>query len=233
MHGSPAGDLAQRILIGLQWLVLAAGIVLFVFGPSRERRFPTRRRGWIVVILGSTGLVLASVVGYVVYQFPQARFIPPSVVAQPLPPLHLAKDVSPELRALGERGRYLYAIAPCQLCHGSNGAGGGKINWRPMGTLWTRNISSNPVTGVGAWSDAELARAIRSGVSRNGYALHWQGMPWDHFSNWDEEDLRALIAFLRTLPSVNTVIPADRAPAPDDCAIYTFWLAPSTSDGCP
>ena len=63
---------------------------------------------------------------------------------------------------------------------------------------------------------AEIGRAIRSGVSRNGQALHWQGMIWDHASNWDEEDIRALIAYLRLLPAVNKKIQPDRAPAADD-----------------
>jgi len=38
----------------------------------------------------------------------------------------------------------------------------------------------------------------------------------------DEEDIRALIAFLRTLPPVTNKVPADRPPAPDDCEVYTF-----------
>jgi hypothetical protein len=98
--------------------------------------------------------------------------------------------------------------------------------------LWTRNITSDPQLGIGAWSDAEIARAIRSGVSRDGRALHWQGMPWDHFSNWDEEDIRALIAYLRTLPPVANAVPPPRPPAPDDCAVYTFWTSSSTVYGC-
>ena len=101
-----------------------------------------------------------------------------------------------------------------------------------MGTLWTRNITSDNETGIGRWSDAEILRAIRSGVSRNGYQLHWQGMIWDHASNWDEEDLRAVIAYLRTMPAVKNQVPMDRSPAPDDCEIYTFWTSPSHQQGC-
>lgn len=57
-------------------------------------------------------------------------------------------------------------------------------------------------------------------------------MIWDHASNWDEEDIRALVAYLRTLPAVVRQIPAARSPAPDDCAAYTFWIANSTVPGC-
>ena len=98
--------------------------------------------------------------------------------------------------------------------------------------LWVRNITSDLDTGIGTWSDAEVERAIRSGVSRDGYPLHWQGMIWDHLSNWDEEDMRAIIAYVRMLPPVKNKVPADRAPAPDDCDIYTFWTSASTTYGC-
>ena len=96
----------------------------------------------------------------------------------------------------------------------------------------TRNLTPDAETGLGKWSDAEIARAIRSGVSRDGYQLHWQGMIWDHASNWDETDLRAVIAYLRALPPVKNKVMPDRAPAPDDCEIYTFWTSESHTQGC-
>ncbi len=101
-----------------------------------------------------------------------------------------------------------------------------------MGTLWTRNVTSDRETGIGGWNDAQIARAIRSGVRRDGHMLHWQGMTWDHASNLDEEDIRALIAYLRVLPPVRTQIPTDRGPAPDDCEVYTFWTTKSNNPGC-
>jgi hypothetical protein len=104
---------------------------------------------------------------------------------------------------------------------------------RRWGTIWTRNISSDVETGLGAWSDAEIARAIRSGVSRDGRQLHWQGMTWDHFANFDEEDVRAVIAYLRILPPVEHEIPIYSPPSPDDCSIYTFWTVPDNfTPGC-
>jgi hypothetical protein len=53
-----ARDLPQQILMGLQWLVLLAGIVALVFGPPHERRFPRRARGWVLTILVIVRLVL-------------------------------------------------------------------------------------------------------------------------------------------------------------------------------
>jgi mono/diheme cytochrome c family protein len=65
---------------------------------------------------------------------------------------------TPEQAALSARGRYLYTVASCALCHGNEGAGGAKISWTAFGTLWSRNITPNRETGIGAWSDREIAR---------------------------------------------------------------------------
>ena len=130
-----------------------------------------------------------------------------------------------------ERGHYLYRVS-CVICHGADGSGGTPISWKQMGTLWTRNITAHPQAGVGNWTDAELARAIRSGVSRDGRQLHWQGMTWDQLSNLDEEDLRAIIAYVRVLPPVNRSVPRARPPADDDCETYTFYLQKSDQPGC-
>src|SRR5271154_6077514 len=98
------------------------------------------------------------------------------------------------------RGQYLFAVASCAFCHNNDGSGGFKISGglgTGFGAIFTSNISSDPVAAIGAWSDEEIARAIRSGVARDGRPLYWQGMPWDHFSNWDEEDIRSIVAYLR------------------------------------
>ncbi len=107
-----------------------------------------------------------------------------------------------------------------------------KVSWLPFGTLWVRNVTPDTATGIGGWSDAQIARAIRAGVSRDGRALHWQGMTWDHASNWDEEDVRALVVYLRGLPWVRHAIPAPHPPAPDDCVVYSFWVKRSALPGC-
>jgi hypothetical protein len=65
-----------------------------------------------------------------------------------------------------------------------------------------------------------------------GRSLWAQGMIWDHASNWDEEDVRALVAYLRAIPPIRRPIPPASPPAPDDCPTYTFWVASSTARGC-
>jgi mono/diheme cytochrome c family protein len=201
----------------------------------RDRRYPKRARGWVLLGLGILGLAICGCFANALYDIPLNTFLPPETIAQGassgIHPVDPTRFDAPEQAELAQRGQYIFTIA-CALCHGTNGSGGTKVSWKPFGTLWTRNITPDDATGLGQWSDAEISRAIRSGVSRDGYQLHWQGMIWDHASNWDEEDIRAVVAYLRTLPPVTKKIPADRPPAPDDCDTYTFWTSESTEYGC-
>jgi len=177
---------------------------------------------------------VAGVLLFVLSQWPAIRSMPPD----PLVKAVNAGDVKPDTRDMPaervrmvERGHYLYSVS-CAICHGTDGSGGMPISWRPFGTLWTRNITAHPQAGVGAWTDTELERAIRSGVSRDGRQLHWQGMTWDQLSNLEEEDLRAIVTYVRLLPPVNRAVPLPRPPAADDCETYTYYLEKSDQPGC-
>jgi mono/diheme cytochrome c family protein len=217
--------LAQRVVLVLGALLYAA-LRLRRRNPGRlprsGREAPRPSRG--LRALGVALLALLGLAAWVTARLPQ--IVPPDRLAAaiqgriPDPPA----EATPERAALLARGRYLFTVTSCAFCHGPDGAGGQKVSWKAFGTLWTRNVTPDLETGIGAWSDAEVARAIRSGISRDGRALHWQGMTWDLLSNLDEEDVRAVVAYLRTLPPVRKAIPPARPPADDDCDVYTFFL---------
>lgn len=110
------------------------------------------------------------------------------------------------------RGKHLvYGPAHCNFCHGSWDdlpkimAGetvdlkGGNAFQLPLGIIRTPNITSDRETGIGAVSDAHIARALRYGVDRDGHAL-FDFMP---FHNLSDEDLTAVISYLRTLQPVH------------------------------
>lgn len=120
-----------------------------------------------------------------------------------------------------ERGRYLVtAVAACLGCHSehdwkSHGApvvagleGAGEVMPIPdlPGTVVARNITSDRETGVGAWTDDELARAIREGVDREGQTL-FPMMPYERYRQMSDEDLASIIVYLRTLPPVRRALP--------------------------
>lgn len=225
----------QTILIWLQYLTLAGGLLAFVVTIPAEKRLPRGVRGWLGQIATLAGLGTLAFFIWVMYSTPVLPFVPAEIINQAVTSgIHQPNltGKTPEETALIERGKYLYTVTSCAFCHGNQGEGGAKVNQASFGTLWVRNISSDPAFGIGAWTNAEVARAIRSGVSRDGAALHWQGMVWDHLSNLDEEDLQAIIAYLRTLPTVDRDIPAPVPPSPNDCAEYTFFTVPSFTPGC-
>jgi cytochrome c553 len=217
------------------FVAAAIGVILLLWRPVQPRS--PGWRAWIWSGFKLVGGLLLIGIGWLVYQLPASPVIPPQKAADVFLSQIYRPDTSklPNLEQLAmvDRGRMLYTVLSCAMCHRGNGRGGVKISWRPFGTVWSRNISSDKTAGIGAWSDREIARAIRSGVSRDGGVLDWQGMIWDHASNLDEDDVRSIIAYLRTLPPVERKLPRPRAPAPEDCELAVFWLADDVlAHGC-
>jgi mono/diheme cytochrome c family protein len=106
--------------------------------------------------------------------------------------------------ALVKRGRDLAALGNCNDCHtvpGGKAFAGGLPVPTPFGTIYSSNITPDPDTGIGRWSEAAFRRAMRSGVDRAGHHLY-PTFPYDHFTNVTDEDDRALYAFLMTRSDV-------------------------------
>ncbi len=74
------------------------------------------------------------------------------------------------------------------------------------GAMCMPNITSDVGTGLGSWTDDEILRAIREGVSRDGKAL-FPLMPFDSYRHLPDEDAYAVVAYLRTLPAVDSPTP--------------------------
>jgi mono/diheme cytochrome c family protein len=78
------------------------------------------------------------------------------------------------------------------------------------GIAYPRNLTPDPETGLGAWTDDQIAQAIR------GDARHRSGaiivMPWPTFSKLSDEDVRAIVAYLRSLPPVRHRVPENVEP---------------------
>jgi mono/diheme cytochrome c family protein len=232
--GLPSAAPVERALSLAQWFIAGLMFLRFLLPGRGERRDARAWARTLGLASGAAGLVFG---GYVVYQLPNFSLVPPerveAVTLGGLPPVDMQRVGTSEERMLAERGRYLFNIASCAICHRARGEGGAMLSWRPFGTLYSRNLTRHPVHGLGKWTDAEIARAIRSGVSRNGRALHWQGMPWDMFSNLEEEDVRALVSYLRMLPPVDFRVNDPLPPSSGDCGTYSLYLLPlNQPPGC-
>ena len=83
------------------------------------------------------------------------------------------------------------------------------------GKVYAPNITPDPETGAGSWSDDQLARAIREGVGHDGRAL-FPFMPYQDFRALSDEDLASIIVYMRSLPPVRKQRPPTRADLPGE-----------------
>lgn len=146
--------------------------------------------------------------------------------------------IGPKSRALTERrfeatperlarGKYLAeSVTGCMACHtkldrkdlpGSYASAkkGGGASMDEGGDAWlvASNITPDVETGVGGWTDDQLARAIREGVSPEGRAL-FPAMPYGGYKNMSDEDLASVVAYLRTVEPVRNPLPKTKIPFP-------------------
>lgn len=100
-------------------------------------------------------------------------------------------------------GATVFAAAGCASCHSAEGTQalvGGKAFVSPFGTFYAPNISTDADTGIGAWSDYDLANAMLAGVSPSG-AHYYPAFPYTSYAKMTPQDAVDLIAHLRTLPA--------------------------------
>ncbi len=109
-----------------------------------------------------------------------------------------------EMGATPQRGRYLAAAGNCVSCHTRPGGApfaGGLPFSTPLGTIYSTNITPDVPTGIGAWSAADLRRAMQRGTARNGEHL-FPAFPYTAFTKVSDADITAIYAYLRTVPAV-------------------------------
>jgi mono/diheme cytochrome c family protein len=85
----------------------------------------------------------------------------------------------------------------------------------------SRNITPDVETGLGSWSDDEVARAIREGIRKDGTAL-FPVMPYVDYAAMDDEDVKAIVVYLRTLAPVRNQVPARNLPFPLEHIVKTI-----------
>jgi mono/diheme cytochrome c family protein len=107
------------------------------------------------------------------------------------------------------KGQYIFAIAGGCACHtdpkGTPHAGGRPFPI-PFGTVYSTNITQDKETGLGDWTDQQIHDAIIKGISRDGTKI-LPVMPFEAYSGMAQEDLKALIAYMKTLKPVKKATP--------------------------
>lgn len=130
--------------------------------------------------------------------------------------------------ALMVRGAYLadsvVACANCHIARGDKGQplldqglSGGMLFEDAAFKAYAPNITPDPETGIGKWTDAELSKAIREGIRPDG-SLIGPPMPISFYRNLSDTDLAALIAYLKAQPPIHHVV---------EKSVYHMPLPPS------
>jgi mono/diheme cytochrome c family protein len=135
-----------------------------------------------------------------------------------------------------DRGKYLVVVASCNDCHTpgfflgkpdtAKYLGGSDVGFEipGLGVFAGRNITPDKETGIGNWTDEQIATAITSGKRPDGRQLA-PIMPYAAFSYMTKEDVAAIVAFLRSVPPVKNEVAGPFKPG-DKIPIFTFRVLP-------
>jgi mono/diheme cytochrome c family protein len=157
-----------------------------------------------LLLLAGTGAVLAAAGGWI------------ASAPRPAFPLHHSDALAPGDPA---RGRIVFAAGDCSSCHASPGQddllqlGGGMTLDSPLGPFHPPNISSDPNDGIGRWTTTDLANALLTGTSPEG-GHYYPTFPYASYAHMTVDDIRDLMAYLRTLPAVSGRAPSHELPFP-------------------
>ena len=125
------------------------------------------------------------------------------------------------------KGQYIFALAGGCACHtepkGIQHAGGRAFPV-PFGTVYSTNITQDKETGLGDWTDQQISDAIVKGTRPDGSRV-LPVMPYEAYSGMAQDDLKALIAYLRTLKPVKKATPQMKSWVPFNRSLgVPLWL---------
>lgn len=148
-----------------------------------------------------------------------------AVVLWPTPPAPQIGATEPSSETIA-RGAYMAAAADCIACHTAEGGeayAGGRAFELPFGTIYSPNITPDPQTGIGNWSDGEFLRAMHQGIDRQGEQLY-PAFPYTSYSKMSDADALAIKAYLFTLPPARSIRKENDLRFPfDERRLVRFW----------
>ena len=149
--------------------------------------------------------------------------------------LSAALQVRAEM-ATAARGKYLVNLAGCNDCHTpgyffgkpdmARFLGGSEVGFEipGLGVFHGPNVTPDKDTGLGGWTDAQVATALTTGKRPDGRELA-PIMPWHAFANLTPEDVSAIVAFLRSIPAVSNKVPGPFGPK-DESTSFVMKIVP-------
>jgi mono/diheme cytochrome c family protein len=177
-----------------------------------KQRGDSMNRKRIALAVGALAVVGLAVAGGIMYESAIAPITPPA-----------ADSFDAQLKQEGAR---VVALGDCVVCHtAKNGKpfAGGLPLATPFGTIYATNITPDPQTGIGNWSEAAFARALRHGIARDGHQLY-PAFPYVHFTRMPDRDISAAYAYLMSREPVHATTPANKLVFPLNFRpLVAFW----------
>jgi mono/diheme cytochrome c family protein len=131
------------------------------------------------------------------------------------------------------RGEYIMRMGDCEACHTAKGGArfaGGRPFVLPFGTIYTPNITPDPETGIGKWSDTQFLTAVHKGISADGTRLY-PAFPYASYTLMTDADVLALKSYLFSLPPVRQANKPNTFAFPfNQRWLMVFWSAFFNSD---
>jgi mono/diheme cytochrome c family protein len=160
----------------------------------------------LISLVGVVALVALPIAGWMIFQpgpYAFAKGSPVDLAAYKGPspvgvPAELAR-ADPVTR-----GAYVMRMADCEACHTAKGGtpfAGGRLFVLPFGTIYTPNITPDPETGIGKWTDAQFLKAVHQGIGPDGSRLY-PAFPYASYTMMTDQDVLALKAYLFSLKPV-------------------------------
>ena len=174
---------------------------------------------WLKLILKGLGIFVGVLLLLIIILVVYVQLAWDRPVSRPAPQMTAPKDE--ETLA---RGEYLYKYTLiCWQCHGAEGsnspeepqAGGLEFDLSEIGppggfgVVYGSNITPDPETGIGEWTDGEIVRAIREGLDPEGHIL-FPIMEAEWWKGLNDEDTLALVAYMRSLEPVHNEVQENR-----------------------
>ena len=117
------------------------------------------------------------------------------------------------------RGKYLVSVLACNDCHTPGGLygapdmtrmlSGSELGWTgPWGTSYPANLTPDPQTGIGNYTEDDIVAAIRTGHKKSGVPI-LPPMPWPVYANLTDEDAYAVAAYVKSIPPVVHAVPTN------------------------
>jgi len=134
------------------------------------------------------------------------------------------------------RGKYLAGIAGCNDCHTpgyffgkpdiTRFLGGSEVGFEipGLGIFHGPNLTPDRETGLGTWTPEQIAAALTKGLRPDGRILA-PIMPWHAFASLTQDDTRAIVAYLQSLPPVKNKVPGPFGPD-DKAASFVMKIVP-------